>query len=38
MHYFENGVATNLVMDFGDFVMTGKLESLTIPPSPCESK
>jgi hypothetical protein len=37
MRYFENGVATNLVLDFGDFVMTGKLEHLTIPPSPCGS-
>ena len=35
MRYFENGVATNLVMDFGDFVMTGKLVRLTIPPSQC---
>jgi hypothetical protein len=38
MRYFDNGVATNLVMDFGDFVMTGKLESLTIPPAQCEVK
>jgi len=36
MRYFENGVATNLVLDFGDFIMTGKLEHLTIPPSPCK--
>jgi hypothetical protein len=35
MRYFENGVAANLVLDFGDFVMTGKLDRLTIPPSPC---
>jgi hypothetical protein len=35
MRYFENGVAANLVLDFGDFVMTGKLARLTIPPSPC---
>jgi len=35
MRYFEDGVATNLVLDFGDFVMTGKLVALTIPPSPC---
>ena len=34
MRYFENGVATNLVLDFGDFVMTGKLIRLTIPASP----
>jgi hypothetical protein len=35
MRYFEDGVATDLVMDFGDFVMTGKLVKLTIPPSMC---
>jgi hypothetical protein len=35
MRYFEDGVAANLVLDFGDFVMTGKLDRLTIPPSPC---
>lgn len=35
MRYFEDGVADNLIMDFGDFVMTGKLIRLTIPPSPC---
>ncbi len=35
MRYFEDGVADKLVMDFGDFVMTGKLVRLTIPPSPC---
>ena len=35
MRYFDDGVATNLVLDFGDFVMSGKLVKLTIPPSPC---
>lgn len=35
MRYFENGVATNLVLDFGDFVMSGKLDSLQVPPSSC---
>lgn len=35
MRYFEDGVATNLILDFGDFAMTGKLTRLTIPPSPC---
>lgn len=35
MRYFENGVATGLVLDFGDFVMTGKLTALSLPPSPC---
>ena len=35
MRYFENGVTTNLVLDFGDFVMSGKLDSLTIPKCAC---
>lgn len=35
MRYFENGVATNLVLDFGDFVMNGKLKLLRIPQSSC---
>lgn len=35
MQYYEDGVATGLVLDFGDFIMTGKLESLSIPPSMC---
>jgi hypothetical protein len=35
MHYFEDGVATGIVLDFGDFVMTGNLTSLTIPVSAC---
>jgi hypothetical protein len=38
MHYFDDGVATNIVLDFGDFVMTGNLQSLTIPVSHCETK
>lgn len=38
MRYFEDGVATKLVLDFGDFIMTGKLVSLQIPPSPCGPK
>jgi hypothetical protein len=38
MRYFENGVATNLVLDFGDFVMTGKLVRLTTPAAACASK
>lgn len=35
MRYYENGVATGLVLDFGDFVMSGKLTSLSVPPSAC---
>jgi hypothetical protein len=36
MRYFENGVATDIYLDFGDFVMRGTLERLTIPPSLCK--
>jgi hypothetical protein len=35
MRYYENGVATGLGLDFGDFVMTGKLASLSVPASSC---
>lgn len=35
MRYFADGVATHLVLDFGDFVMNGKLDSLHIPKSAC---
>lgn len=35
LRYFANGVATNMALDFGDFVMSGKLDSLKIPPSAC---
>jgi hypothetical protein len=35
MRYWENGVADDLSMDFGDFVMTGKLQELTLPPKSC---
>lgn len=38
MRYFEDGVATDLVLDFGDFEMTGRLTKLTIPPSPCKGQ
>ncbi|MCW3477268.1 cell envelope integrity EipB family protein [Limobrevibacterium gyesilva] len=30
MRYWENGVADDLTMDFGDFVMTGKLKEFTL--------
>ncbi len=36
IRYFENGVGTGMVLDFGDFEMTGKLTKLGIPPSPCK--
>jgi hypothetical protein len=35
MQYFDDGVAYNIILDFGDFVMTGKLTSLTIPAAHC---
>ncbi len=35
MRYFDDGVATNMVMDFGDFVMNADLTQLAIPASPC---
>ncbi len=35
MRYWENGVADDLSMDFGDFVMTGKLTDLVVPPAGC---
>jgi hypothetical protein len=35
MRYWENGVADNLQMDFGDFVMDAKLNELTPMPHKC---
>ena len=35
MRYWENGVADDLSMDFGNFVMAGKLSQLKILPSHC---
>lgn len=35
MRYWQNGVADDLDMDFGDFVMKGKLNRLTLLPSRC---
>ncbi|MGC8523165.1 MAG: cell envelope integrity EipB family protein [Acidibrevibacterium sp.] len=36
MHYWENGVADQLNMDFGDFVMQGKLDQFKLaPPHHC---
>jgi hypothetical protein len=35
MRYWENGVADNLQMDFGDFVMDAKLSELTPLPHKC---
>lgn len=35
LRYYENGVADELKMDFGDFVMEGRLGELQPIPSPC---
>ena len=35
MRYWQNGAADNLQMDFGDFVMNGKLNELTPLPHKC---
>ena len=35
MRYWENGIADDLAMDFGDFVMTGKLKELEAPKKSC---
>lgn len=35
MRYWANGVADDLVMDFGDFSMRGKLTALTLQPKGC---
>lgn len=35
LRYFENGVADDLAMDFGDFVVDGKLEKLDLLPGGC---
>jgi hypothetical protein len=35
LRYFENGVADELKMDFGEFVMDGRLGELQPIPSPC---
>jgi hypothetical protein len=36
MRYYDDGVATGILLDFGDFVMRGKLTKLIIPPSECK--
>ena len=35
MRYWANGIADGLSMDFGDFVMSGTLSSLTVPKPGC---
>jgi hypothetical protein len=36
MRYYNDGVATDILLDFGDFVMRGKLDKLTIPADDCK--
>ncbi len=38
MRYFDDGVSTDILLDFGDFIMTGKLIKLSIPASGCGTK
>ena len=35
MRYFTNGVADEMAMNFGDFVMLGKIEKLTVAKPGC---
>ncbi len=36
MRYYDNGVADNIMLDFGDFAMQGKLTKLSIPVALCK--
>jgi hypothetical protein len=35
MRYWENGIADQLTMDFGDYVLTGKMTELSVPKPGC---
>jgi hypothetical protein len=35
IRYWENGIADELKMDFGDFVVDGRIETLEIIPGGC---
>ena len=35
LRYYENGVADDMNMDFGEFTVNGKMEELAIFPNPC---
>jgi hypothetical protein len=35
LRYFENGVADELKMDFGEFVVNGQLVELALTPAGC---
>ena len=35
MHYYDNGVADNLAMNFGDFTMDGTIASFKLLPGGC---
>ncbi len=36
IQYYDNGVANDIMMDFGDFVMRGELQHLALPASNCK--
>jgi hypothetical protein len=36
MRYYDDGVATGILLDFGDFVMRGTLTKLSIPATTCK--
>ena len=35
MRYWENGVADNMKMDFGDFIMDAKMTEFSLQPRRC---
>jgi len=35
LRYYENGVADDMNMDFGEFTVNGKMQELALLPSPC---
>jgi hypothetical protein len=37
MRYYANGVARNVKLDFGSFVVSGKLSHLSVPPTTCKA-
>ena len=37
MRYYTNGVARRIRLDFGDFVMRGRLDHLQLPPDKCDA-
>ena len=35
LRYYENGVADELQMEFGEFSVNGKMQELSLLPNPC---